>query len=92
MFRTGIEHGMVLPDADVWEAADTVRAPLVYTRLAKHELIDVDVALKAVPRIVGLYGTPAAIELLERRAAPATRSKRPAVKRSARATPASRRR
>jgi AcrR family transcriptional regulator len=92
VFRTGIEHGMVLPDADVWEAADTVRAPLVYTRLAKHERIDIDVALKAVSRIVGLYGTPAAIELLERRAAPATRSKRPPVKRSARATPASRRR
>ena len=54
VFRTGIEHGMVLPDADVWEAADTVRAPLVYTRLAKHERIDIDVALKAVPRIVGL--------------------------------------
>jgi AcrR family transcriptional regulator len=64
VFRAGIEHGSVRPDVDVWEAADAVRAPLVYTRLAKHETIDVDAAITAVPSIIQAYGTPSAIAAL----------------------------
>ena len=73
VFRSGIEHGWIRPDVDVWEAADVVRAPLVYTRLAKHELIDVDTALRAVPVILRTYGTPKALARLRSRAAARTR-------------------
>ena len=68
VFRAGIEHGWIRPEIDVWEAADVVRAPLVYTRLAKHELIDVDAALRAVPVILRTYGTPKALARLRSRA------------------------
>jgi AcrR family transcriptional regulator len=65
VFRAGIEHGTVRADVDVWEAADAVRAPLVYTRLAKHEPIGVEGALAAVPSIIRTYGTRAAIEAID---------------------------
>jgi AcrR family transcriptional regulator len=92
VFQAGIDHGWIRPDTDIWEAADVVRAPLVYTRLAKHELIDVDVALRAVPGIIRAYGTPKAIARLDA-ADEATRGEAGrSARRSSRATPASRRR
>jgi AcrR family transcriptional regulator len=57
VFRMGIESGMIRGDVDVWDAANTMRAPLVYTRLAKHEPIDVVAALAAVPRLMDAFGT-----------------------------------
>jgi AcrR family transcriptional regulator len=92
VFQVGIQRGEVLPDVDAWEAADAVRAPLVYTRLAKHELIDVDVALRAVPRVIRTYGTARAIASLEREEALSTQSGPASVRRSPRARPASHRR
>ena len=50
-----------------------VRAPLVYTRLAKHELIDVEAALRAVPVILRTYGTPKALARLRSRASARTK-------------------
>src|SRR4029453_18954048 len=79
VFQVGIERGTVLPDTDVWEAADSVRAPLVYTRLAKHELIDVEVALRSVPRIIRTYGTPDAVARLADEGLPTARPRRPAA-------------
>jgi AcrR family transcriptional regulator len=58
VFRMGIESGMIRRDVDVWDAANAMRAPLVYTRLAKHEPIDVIAALGAVPRLMDAFGTP----------------------------------
>ena len=93
VFQVGIDRGTVRPDTDVWEAADAVRAPLVYTRLAKHETIDVDVALRAVPGIIRTYGTPDAIAHLEdREQVLPVRSRAPNVRRSPRAKPATHRR
>jgi AcrR family transcriptional regulator len=92
VFQVGIERGTVLPDTDVWEAADSVRAPLVYTRLAKHELIDVEVALRSVPRIIRTYGTPEAVARLDDEDVPTARSRRSAVRRSPHAKPATPRR
>lgn len=92
VFRVGIEHGMVRPGTDVWEAADSVRAPLVYTRLAKQEPIDVDVALLAVPTVIRTYGTAESVALLDRRVASKDPNDRPTVSRSTRARRASPRR
>jgi AcrR family transcriptional regulator len=92
VFTVGIERGTVRPGTDVWEAADSVRAPLVYTRLAKQEPIDVDVALRAVPMVIRTYGTPDAVALLDRSSAAGDAGGRPNVRRSNRARRASPRR
>jgi AcrR family transcriptional regulator len=66
VFQKGIEHGWIRPDIDVLEAADALRAPLVYTRLAKQSLIDVDAATRAVPGLLRAYGTRKAVNYLRR--------------------------
>ncbi len=86
VFQTGIDRGTIRPDTDVWAAADAVRAPLVYTRLAKHDLIRVEEAVRAVPNIIRTYGSPPAVRCLE------AREDEAALRRSSRATPATRRR
>jgi AcrR family transcriptional regulator len=65
IFKLGIDEGTVRPDVDVWDAADAVRAPLVYRRLAKHELVDVERAVQEVPSIIRRYGTDEVIGRLE---------------------------
>jgi AcrR family transcriptional regulator len=91
VFRVGIERGTVRPGTDVWEAADSVRAPLVYTRLAKQEPIDVDLALLAVPLVIRTYGTADSVALLDR-SAPTDPGGRPTLRRSTPARRASPRR
>jgi len=65
IFKRGIDEGMIRPEVDVWDAADAVRAPLVYKRLAKHELVDVERAIEEVPSIIRRYGTAEAIGRLD---------------------------
>ena len=64
LFQAGIDAGTVRADVDVLAAADAVRAPLVYRRLARHERIDVAAAQRAVPAIIRRYGTPKAVRAL----------------------------
>jgi AcrR family transcriptional regulator len=64
VFEAGIASGMIRPDIDVWDAADAVRAPLVFTRLAMLEPINIKTALKEIPVIIGAYGTRKARALL----------------------------
>jgi AcrR family transcriptional regulator len=92
VFRVGIERGTVRPGTDVWEAADSVRAPLVYTRLAKQEPIDVDVALRAVPLVIRTYGTLETVALLEVPTPPPAAGGRSSLRRSTPARRANRRR
>jgi AcrR family transcriptional regulator len=90
VFQAGIDHGWILPETDVWEAADVVRAPLVYTRLAKHELIDAEVAARAVPSLIRAYGTPKAIARLRAAGGTTKARARPAAKRPSGGSPSGR--
>jgi AcrR family transcriptional regulator len=66
VFLAGIASGMIDPGVDVVEASDVVRVPLVFTRLAKHEPIDVEQAQRAVRVVMRRYGTARGLAALRR--------------------------
>lgn len=66
VFVAGQRSGMVRPDVDVELASDVLRYPLVFTRLALHERIDVERALADVPAVMRRFGTAKGLAAMRR--------------------------
>lgn len=66
VFAAGQRSGMIRADVDVELASDVLRYPLVFTRLARHERLDVEQALAAVPSLMRRFGTSKGLAAMRR--------------------------